>query len=209
MIGRKSFLLVFLLALSTSDGFSQSTPPPDPGIGPPPISDIDRLNRQYETLKGRTDTMATLLLSYKSTGELTSSLEKSNPQGLFVRAAVNGTPIKKLAKSGKPTIAEGIEPGPMEVEATWSRPGTRLKTKCEGLLQVGFQQAVIVPYGGTDNFSCEIMPRLLPDETFKGWKSTLQADEARLLADCSSSEAMGSPGFWDCVDRAGLPLPSG
>ena len=207
MLVRKGLALAILLALSASAGFSQSTPPVDPGIGPGPISDIDRLSRQRDALLRRTDTMARLLLSYRGSGELTSSLEKTNPQGLFVRAAVNGTPIKKLAKSGKPKVVTGIEPGLLEVEATWSRPGTRFKTKCEASLQVGFHQAVILPYGGTDNFSCQVSPRLLSEEVLEAWKSDLKGDEVSLLANCSGSEAMGSPEFWDCVDRAGLPFP--
>ena len=208
MMLRTGLLTALLLVLPGSDGFAQSTPPPSTGIGPGPISDIDRLTRQREALQARTDTIATLLLSYKSSGELTSSLEKTNPQGLVVRALVGGTQIKKLAKGDKPKVATGIEPGLVEVEATWMRPGTRLKTKCETTLDVGFYQAWILPYGGNENFSCEIAPRSVPAETIETWVKSLDPGQISAVSECAGSDAVADNRFWACIDRAGLPLPS-
>jgi hypothetical protein len=167
------------------------------------------MNRERDALSRRTDALATLLLSYRSSGELTSSLEKTSPQSLVVRVTVGGTQVKSLAKGSKPKVAKGVEPGPIKLEATWSRPGTRLKTTCEAELQVGFQEVLIVPYGGSDGFSCEVMPRLLPDDLFEEWKNTLEIYQARAAAECSQSDEAEGVGFWTCIEQAGIPLPQG
>lgn len=195
-----ALLVGTMLVLSTGGAFAQ--------IGDP-ASRIDRMTRQREALKRRTDALATLLLSYESSGKLTSSLEKTNPQSLILRATVDGALVKGLARGRKPKVAEGIEQGRLRVEATWTRPGTRLRARCEAELQVGFQEVHVYPSGGTENFSCRIFPRFLPDEIFEEWNKALEADETLVVAACAESEEMGSAGFWMCVDRSGLSLPEG
>ena len=201
MPGSKNLALVLLLLLPASSALAQS--------GPPQPSSIGRINREVDALERRTAALATLLLSYTSGGELTSSLRKANPQGLFVRAKINGTPIKGLAKGKKRKVAVGIEPGVILMEVSWSRPGTRLKTECQADLQVGFQEVLILPYGGNENFSCEILPRVPAEEILEEWKKGLDADEADVLAGCLESHETLSTGFWSCIDSAGLSFPMG
>ncbi len=201
MTGSKNLALVLLLLLPASSALAQS--------GPPQPTSIGRITREADELGRRTAALATLLLSYTSGGELTSSLRKANPQGLFVRAKIKGTPIKDLAKGKKRKVAVGVEPGVILMEVSWSRPGTRLKTECEAHLQVGFQEVLIHPYGGNENFSCEILLRVPADEILEEWEKGLDADEADVLAGCLESHETVSTGFWSCIDSAGLSLPVG
>lgn len=197
--GITNLLLACLLALSAGAAHAQ----------PPAASTIDRISRERDALNRRTDVMARLRLTYRSSGELTSTFEKMNPQSLYLRAEVDGAPLKKIAKGKKPKVAEGVQQGVLWVEATWTRPGTRFRAECQTDLQVGFQEVLILPYGGTDNFKCEIVTRLVPEQVFEEWSRGLGAEEAIALADCSGRHVSGSAGFWACVDGAGLSFPPG
>ena len=204
---RKPTLLAVLMLLAAVTAWPQSGRPPLPPLGPP-ISDLDLANRLKDAALANTDYLATLELSLRGSGDLWSVMKKTNPQGLFVTVEISGALVKDIAKGKKPKVAEAISPGPLNIKARHSRPGKRLEERCEGELTVGFQQVIFLPYGGHEGyFSCEIIPRLLPDDVFAQWKESIAADKAQAYSDCASVHPRGSGEFWTCIDGAGITLP--
>lgn len=180
-------------------------PPLPPGPG---MSDLDMANRLNQAGLKQTDYLATLELSLRNSGDLWSIMKKTAPQGLFVTVEHDGALIKDIAKSKKPKVAEAVGPGVLNIKARYTRPGKRYEERCYGELSVGFQQVVFLPYGGEDGyFSCQVLPRLLPDEVFAEWKKGIAAEKTQSYSDCASVHPRGSGGFWTCIDAAGIVLP--
>ena len=207
------YLLMFAMALAAlPDAVLAQAPSGRPPLAPlgRPISDLDLENRLRDAHKRNQDGVATLELSYQSSGDLWSSMKKTNPQGLFVTVEVNGSHIKNIAKGKKPKIQEAVPAGVLDVKARLSRPGKRLETKCYTELTVGYHQVIFLPYGGeTGYFSCHVLPRLLPDELVAEWKQGFDADQAQAFAACASTHARGGTGYWTCIESAGIPFPQG
>ncbi len=184
---------------------------PDP-LGPvgAPISDIDLENRLREAHRRNADGIGTLELSYRGSGDLWSSMKKTNPQGLFVTIEVNGDQIKKIAKNQKPKVQEAVPTGVFDVTARLSRPGKRLVTECYTELKVGFFQVIFLPYGGREGyFSCQVLPRLLPDEMVAEWRDGFDDDQTAAFSECATAHHRGSTGYWSCIEGAGIALPQG
>ncbi len=200
-------LLAALLTVLPAAARAQASRPPLPPAGPP-ISDLDMANRLRDAGLKNTDYIATLELSLRSSGDLWSVMHKTNPQGLFVTVEVDGQLIKDISKNKKPKVAEAVGPGALNVKARYTRPGKRIEERCYGELTLGFQQVVFLPYGGIEGyFSCEVIPRLLPDDLFEAWKSGIAEEKTQAYYDCASTNPRGSAGFWYCIDVAGIPLP--
>ncbi|MCP4251589.1 MAG: hypothetical protein GY778_31515, partial [bacterium] len=83
---RAQVLLASALVLAVLPGsvLAQVSRPGPLGPVGPPISDLDLENRLQEAAKRNSDGVATLEFSYQSSGDLWSSMKKTNPQGLFV-----------------------------------------------------------------------------------------------------------------------------
>ena len=204
---KKSLLLVALCILLPATAWSQASRPPLGPVGPP-ISDLDLANRLKQAGLQNTEYIATLELSLKTSGDLWSVMEKNYPQGLFVTVEVNENLVKNVAKGKKPKVAEAIGSGPLNIKARFTRPGKRLEERCYGELSVGFQQVVFLPYGGDEGyFSCEIVPRLLPDDVFAEWKKNIAKDKTEAYFGCAGTHPRGSADFWRCIDDAGIALP--
>ncbi len=181
---------------------------PSPDVQGAPISDLDRLTRERDTNKRFfSKTMATLHLTYQSSGDLKSSLLKKEGHSVFMTVEVDGDLIKGIAKNKKPKVQEAVRAGPIEVKGRWARPGTRLQTKCAGELTVGFQQIVFLPYGGTDGFSCHVETRILPDAVYDAWKDGFDLEQTGAYGACATQHPRGSTEFWTCIDQAGMPFP--
>ncbi len=203
--------LALLLALAPGTLEAQSPGGPEP-LGPlgRPISDLDLENRLRDAHKRNNASIGTLELSYRGSGDLWSSMKKASPQGLFVTVEVDGDQVKKIAKSEKPKVQEAVPTGVFDVKARLSRPGRRLVTECHTELDVGYFQVIFLPYGGRQGyFSCEILPRLLPDETIAEWRQGFDAGQTRAFSECASAQPRGSTGYWTCIEGAGIPLPQG
>ena len=203
----RTVLICLLSALVPAVALAQASPPPLAPLGPA-TSDIDRLTRERDTNKKFFNkTMATLNLTYSSSGDLTSSLIKTELHSLFMTVEVNGKQLKGLAKNEKPKVQEAVEAGKLNVKGRWSRPGIRRVTECEGELAVGFQQIVFLPYGDVHGFSCHVEPRNLPEEVYEEWQAGLDAEQAGAFQDCASQSPRGTAEFWSCIDGAGVPFP--
>ena len=208
-----TYLLISALALAVLPGAvlaqAPSGPPPLPPLGRP-ISDLDLENRLRDAQERNRDGVATLELSYQSSGDLWSSMKKTNPQGLFVTIEVNGSHVKNIAKGKKPKIQEAVPTGVLDVKARLSRPGKRLETKCFAELTVGYHQVIFLPYGGEEGyFSCQVLPRLLPDELVAEWKEGFDDEQKQAFATCASTHARGGTAYWTCIESAGIPFPQG
>lgn len=210
---RKKSLLpvaVAIAAVSLSlPDVARSQASPDP-LGPsgPPISDLDLANRLKDTDARDTEAIATLELTYWTSGDLKSVMVKKNPQNLFVTLELDGEQLKDVARNKKPKLRENTQAGNLFAKGRWSRPGKRLEADCQGQLRVGFQQIIFFPYGGeTGHFGCEVLTRLLPDEEFTAWKEGLPADQSEAYYQCAGVHPRGSGEFWTCIDESGIPFP--
>ncbi len=204
--GLGGILFCALSALVPAVTLAQASP--EPASAGPPISSIDRLTRDRDTKKQFfSNTMVTLNLTYKSSGDLRSSLIKTEAHNLFMTVEVNGQQIKGIAKSKKPKVQEAVKAGPMNVKGRWARPGTRLETKCSGELTVGFQQIAFLPYGGKDGFSCYVEKRTLAEEVYEEWKAAFDPEQKGAHGNCATQHARGSTEFWSCIEGAGIPFP--
>ncbi|MEM7585661.1 MAG: hypothetical protein AAF560_19890 [Acidobacteriota bacterium] len=205
-----SFLLLLLLVVPSA-AWAQPGRPGSPGaLGPlgPATSDLDRANRLRDTSLRDTSVLATMELSYRASGDLKTALIKHNPQNLFVTLEVDGEQLKKLAKNKKPKLQEAVPPGVLMAKGRWSRPGKRYETHCGGNLNVGFQKVIFFPYGGEEGFfGCEILPRLLPDKVFNGWKDNLEGEQLKGYNDCAGVHPRGSSEFWSCIENSEIPFP--
>ena len=201
-------LVLFVLPLALPEAArSQEGAGPLGPLGPP-ISDLDMANRLKDTELRDTEALATLELTYTTSGDLKSVMVKKNPQNLFVTLELDGEQLKDIARNKKPKVKEAVQPGQLTAKGRWSRPGKRLETFCEGQLEVGFQQVVFFPYGGEDGyFGCEILPRLLPDEEFTAWKEGLPSEQSQAYYECAGVHPRGSGDFWTCIDKSGIPFP--
>ncbi len=206
MSNLKKLSLCALLTLLPAVALAQASPAPlPPGA---PISDMDRLFREKDTNERFFNKrMATLNLTYTSSGDLKSSLVKTELHSLFMTVEANGKKIKAIAKTEKPKVQEAVEAGPLNVIGRWARPGTRRETKCSGELTVGFHHIVFLPYGGVDRFSCHVEMRNLPEEVYDQWKASFDPDQTSAYGGCASQYARGGAEFWSCIDGAGIPFP--
>lgn len=203
----RNLLLWSLLTLIPAVAFAQASPEPLGSLGAP-ASDLSRMTRDKETgEKFFNKTMATLNLVYQSSGDLRSSLVKTELNSLFMTIEVNGAKVKNVAKTEKPKVQEAVQAGTMEVKGRWARPGTRLQTKCSGELAVGLHKIVFLPYGGTDRFSCHVEVRHLSEEAYAGWQASLDTDQAGASGNCDTQHTRGSAEFWSCIDSADVPFP--
>ena len=184
---------------------AQASPPPLQSIGKPP-SELRRLNRDLENQQSAR-MVATLNLTYRSSGDLTSSLVRAEMQSIFVTVEINGEKLKGIAKNKKPKVREAVQAGPMSVIGRWAKPGKRHETSCHGELVVGLQQVLFLPWGGADGLSCRVEMRELADEVYTEWKASLDPDQAAAYSRCASQYAPGSAEFWSCIDGAGVPFP--
>ena len=184
---------------------AQASPPPLQSVGKPP-SELRRLNRDLANQESARR-VATLNLTYRGSGDLTSSLVRAEMQSLFVTVEINGEKVKGIAKNKKPKVREAVQAGPVSVIGRWAKPGKRHETRCQGELVVGLQQVVFLPYGGPDGFSCRVEMRELSDEDYTEWKVSLDPDQAAAYSRCASQCAPGSAEFWSCIDGAGVPFP--
>ncbi len=211
MIRTTSFSLLMLLAVLPVVTSAQPARPGRPGALPalgPATSDLDRANRLRDTDSRDNSAIATMELTYWTSGDLKSVFVKHNPQNLFVTLEVDGAQLKELAKNKKPKVQEAVAPGALIAKGRWSRPGKRWETYCGGNLRVGFQQVVFLPYGGEDGyFGCEIMPRLLPDKVFNSWKDSLAGEQLTGYNDCAGVHPRGSSEFWSCIENSEIPFP--
>ncbi len=202
--------LVLLLVLVPGTLLAQASRPGPLGPVGAALSDMGLEKRLNEAHKRNTDSIGTLELSYRGSGDLWSSMKKTNPQGLFVTIEVNGDQVKKIAKSQKPKVQEAVPLGVFDVKARLSRPGKRLVTECYTELKVGYFQVIFLPYGGRDAyFSCEVLPRLLPDEVVAEWRKGFDADQTQAFSECATTNPRGSTGYWTCIEGAGITLPQG
>ena len=205
----RTLSMSFLLALLPAIALAQASPSPPTGTLGGPISDMSRMTRQRDTNEQyHSNTMATLNLTFNSSGDLKSSLIKNEGHSLFTTVEINGALIKRIAKSEKPKVQEAVKPGPIDVKVRWARPGKRTNARCTGELVVGFQQIVVLPYGGVDGLSCHVEMRSLPQEVYDQWKAGLDADQAEARDVCGSQHSRGSADFWLCIDSAGVPFPA-
>lgn len=201
-----ALLLVFVVFLPAT-ARSQSSKPPLPALGPR-ISDLGLETRLNEAAERNSEAIATLEFSYLSSGDLRTVMKKTNPQGLFVTVEVNGSQVKNIARNKKLKVAEAVEAGRLRVKARWSRPGKRLETECQGETAVGFQQVIFLPYGGDEGyFSCQVLPRLLPDEVVAEWKDGFEQAETEAFRSCAETLPRGSTSYWTCIESAGIPFP--
>ncbi len=203
----RALLLFTLSALIPAIALAQASPSPEPAVAG--ISSLDRLTRDRDTKEQFfTKTMATLNLTYNGSGDLTSSLIKTELHSLFMTVEINGELIKRVAKSNKPKVQEAVKAGPLSVKGRWARPGTRRQTKCMGELSVGFQQVVFLPYGGKDGFSCHIETRNLEQEVYDRWTTTFDLEQKAAYGACTTQQTRGTTEFWSCIDNAGIPFPA-
>ena len=205
MSNLRALWLCTLSMLVPAIAFSQASPPPLGSVGKP-ASELRRLNRDLAASESAR-TIATLNLTYRSSGDLTSSLVRAEMQSLFVTVEIDGEKIKGVAKNKKPKVREAVQAGPMSVIGRWAKPGKRHETSCRGELVVGLQQVVFLPYGGTDGLSCRVQMRELSDEVYAEWKASFDPDQAAAYSRCASRHAPGSAEFWSCIDSAGVPFP--
>ncbi len=206
MSNHRSLLLCTLLALMPAVAFGQAARG-ELATGAR-ISDLDRMTRDRDANERFfSKTMATLNLTYQSSGDLRSSLIKTELHSLFMTVEVNGELVKGIAKSKKPKVQEAIKAGPLNVKGRWARPGTRRETECMGELTVGFQQIAFLPYGGDDGFSCHVEVRILPKEVYEEWRATFDSEQVGAYVNCVTEHTRGSTEFWNCIDSAGIPFP--
>ncbi len=210
MMRTTSFLLLLLLVVPMAAWAQIPRPGAKGEIGPlgPATSDLDRANRLRDTNSRDTSAIATMELTYWTSGDLKSVLVKHNPQNLFVTLEVDGEQIKELARNKKPKVQETVAPGALIAKGRWARPGKRWETYCGGNLRVGFHKVTFLPYGGEEgHFGCEITPRLLPDELFNSWKDALAGEQLTSYNDCAGVHPRGSSEFWSCIENSEVPFP--
>lgn len=158
----------------------------------------------------RTESFASLKLTFKD-GTLSSSLEKYMPNVIFVRAELDGEPVK-LARGPKPKSVEGLAPGDLVVEVERPLNTTRQRTECTGFLFEGEQEVLIHP-GGTEGVVCTFMASSTakviehPAEDLSDWEIGLTAEQFAIVGGCLNDHQQGSAGYWKCVEEGGVPLP--
>ncbi len=176
------------------------------------------MNRVRDAEERRAKQFAALQMSFEK-GTLSTKLEKFLPNILFVRAELDGKPIK-VARGSKPKILEGLAPGTLVVTVERPLYGTRHSATCEGYLGAGEQEVLIFPEGDsgigcrfrfTETVAIAAAPAASDEvlrEAIPEWELRLPFEQFAAVGDCLDDHERGTEGFHSCIDAAGVTDPT-
>lgn len=212
---RLAAVAICLLLGIVPASWGQSGRPGPPSVTNTGTTQLGILGRLRDAARTRDQSFAILTVTYRD-GTLSTTLEKKNPSALFVRAKLDGKPIK-LARGSKPAHLENVASGG-ELLVDIERPvfSTRQRGECVGYLSEGTQEVLIYP-GGEDGVACTFYPvaeaggsvevKAGSEEMISEWEKGLSFEQFELVGECLNEHERGSVEFWTCVEEAGVPTP--
>jgi len=170
----------------------------------PGNSQLGVMNRLRDAARLRAESLASLKLTFAD-GTLSTTMDKYTPKVLFVRAKLDGEPVK-LARGSKPKKVEGLSPGDLVVEVERPLNTTRQRTECAGYLFEGVQEVLIYP-GGAEGVACKFVTVKASSEKLSEWERSLTFEQFEIVGRCLNDHEEDSPEYRECLEKSGVPLP--